>query len=82
MKTSGNNPLASSDLPETILKTNPGVDKKTKISIALSNRLATKINRSTDYKRKLFCLNFEQNRNRRNKLYERLKPKLSSSSRN
>ena len=76
------NPLATSTLPVTILKTNPGVDKATETNLLVASRLARKTNKATDYRRKLFCTNFEFRQNRRKKLYNRLKPKLSSSSRN
>ena len=82
MTNSANNPLATSDLPTTILKTNPGVDKKTRTNLEIASRLANKANRSSEYRRKLFGSNFEQQRNRRKKLYDRLKPKLVPSSRN
>ena len=82
MTSSANNPLAGSDLPVTILKTNPGVDMKTRANIATADRLASKANRATEFRRKLFGSNFESNRNKRKRLYDRLKPKLVPSSRN
>ena len=81
MKIDTGNPLASSNLSKTILQINPGVDRKAANQISNLNKLTKKANKTSDYRRKCFTNTFESRRSQRQKLYERLRPKLDPSSR-
>ena len=78
----GNDPLANSTLKCTIFLLNPSLDRQTQAHISKLNKLALKEKRSSEYKQQTFKSTFESRRNKRKKLFETIKPKLDSSSRN
>jgi hypothetical protein len=81
MKIDTGNPLANSNLSKTILQINPGVDRKAANQISNLNKLTKKTNKTSEYRRTVFTNAFESRRSQRQKLYERLWPKLDPSSR-
>ena len=79
MKVSKNDPLAGSTLPRTILEINPGEDRKAERLIKNLSKLTLKTNRTSEQRRIEFVNTFETRRQHRQKLYERLRPKMDSS---
>ena len=75
------NPLANSNLNRTILRINPGVDRKAENQISNLIKLTKKTSKTSEYRRKAFLNTFESRRTYRQKLYERLRPKLDPSTR-
>ena len=76
------NTLANSTLKNTILHINPTIDKKTQSELSRFSKIAIKENQSSKFKQKLFLSTFEARRNKRKTLFEKVKPKLDSASRN
>ena len=76
------NPLANSTLKNTIFNLNPSVDRQTQAHLSKLSKIAIKENRSSEVKQKGFLATFESRRTKRKKLFEKLKPKLDSASRN
>ena len=74
-------PLAASKLAQTILKTNPGIDRVTGEKLDAANKLNMKKIKMSEHQRKLFLSKLENRRKKRSALYNRLKPKLEPSTR-
>lgn len=74
-------PLAASKLAQTILKTNPGIDRVTGEKLDAANKLNMKKIKMSEHQRKLFLNKLESRRKKRDALYNRLKPKLEPSTR-
>ena len=74
-------PLASSKLAQTILKTNPGIDRVTREKLDAAKKLNMKKIKMSEHQRKLFINKLESRRKKRSALYNRLKPKLEPSTR-
>ena len=74
-------PLAASKLAQTILKTNPGIDRVTGEKLDAANKLNMKKIKMSEHQRKLFLNKLENRRKKRSALYNRLKPKLEPSTR-
>ena len=74
-------PLAASKLAQTILKTNPGIDRVTGEKLDAANKLNMKKIKMSEHQRKLFLNKLESRRKKRDLLYNRLKPKLEPSTR-
>ena len=79
MKIDRNNPLAGSSLKRTILELIPGVDRKADRLISNLSKLTLKTSRVSECRRREFVSTFEKRRSYREKLYERLRPKLDPS---
>ena len=79
MRVNKNDPLAGSTLHRTILEINPGEDRKAERLIRNLSKLTLKTNRTSEQRRIEFVDTFEKRRQNRQKLYERLRPKLDSS---
>ena len=74
-------PLAASKLAQTILKTNPGIDRVTDEKLVAANKLYMKKLKMSEHHRKLFINKLENRRKKRRVLYNKLKPKLDPSTR-
>ena len=74
-------PLAASKLAQTILKTNPGIDRVTEEKLDAAKKLNMKKIKMSEHQRKLFINKLESRRKKRSALYNRLKPKLEPSTR-
>ena len=74
-------PLAASKLAQTILKTNPGIDRVTGEKLDAANKLNMKKIKMSEHQRKQFLNKLESRRKKRDALYNRLKPKLEPSTR-
>ena len=74
-------PLSASKLAQTILKTNPAIDRVTGEKLDVADKLNLKKSKMTEHQRKQFLNKFESRRKKRSALYDRLKPKLEPSTR-
>ena len=70
------NPLIHSKLTHTILKINPGVEHQARATDHKLEKLVRKSARSSELERKQFRNDFEARRLKRQKLYEKMRPKL------
>ena len=70
------NPLKHSKLTQTILKINPGVERQAEATELKLRKLIRKSARSSELARKQFRNDFEARRQKRQKLYEKMRPKL------
>ena len=75
-------PLATSTLKNTILHLNPSVERNTQAQLYRASKLAIKENRSSAYRNKMILSTFDARRNKRKRLFEKMKPKLEPASRN
>ena len=70
------NPLIHSKLTHTILKINPGVEHQARAMDHKLTKLIRKSARSSELDRKQFRNDFDARRQKRQKLYEKMRPKL------
>ena len=69
-------PLVHSKLTQTILKINPGVERQAEATELKLRKLIRKSVRSSELARKQFRNDFEARRLKRQRLYEKMRPKL------